>query len=297
MLNHLLYYGVILPISVLPMWILYRVSDVLYLVVYHIVAYRTKVVRQNLAQSFPEYSLTEIKKIERTFYRHLCDLIVESLKTFTISESLATRKMQHKNTAIFKQLHNKGKAVALVGGHYNNWELFAATISQQIPHAAIALYTPLKNRFFDEKMKATRSKFGLQLLSIHEVKKALAHHQSELQTVIFGADQSPRKSQRAYWMTFLNQETGVQFGTEKLARANNLAVVYGRIHKIKRGKYEVDYELICEHAAEQEEGYITQKHTKLLEKDIRNAPAYWLWTHKRWKHKRPVDSPLNKPLC
>ena len=176
-------------------------------------------------------------------------------------------------------------------------EPFATKISQQIPHAAIALYTPLKNRFFDEKMKATRSKFGLQLLSIHEVKKALAHHQSELQTVIFGADQSPRKSQRAYWMTFLNQETGVQFGTEKLARANNLAVVYGRIHKLKRGKYEVDYELICEHAAEQEEGYITQKHTKLLEKDIRNAPAYWLWTHKRWKHKRPVDSPLNKPLC
>ncbi len=240
----------------------------------------------NLKNSFPEKSEKEINAIAFKFYRHLCDIIVESLKNFSITGKRANKLMKHNNVDIVNAFFEQGKNVAIVGGHYGNWELFATTIDQQLTHQSIALFTPLKNQFFNKKMKDSRSKFGLQMLSIFDIKKKL-DHKKELAAIIFGADQSPRKAQRAYWMTFLNQDTGVQFGTEKTAVENNMAVVFGRINRIKRGKYETSYEVICEDASTTDYGFITETHTKLLEKDIIKRPELWLWSHKRWKHKRP----------
>jgi KDO2-lipid IV(A) lauroyltransferase len=291
--SKLLYYLVILPISKLPFWMLYRISDFLYLILYKVIGYRTKVVRQNLTNSFPEKSKKEILEVEAKFYGHLCDLVVESLKAFSISLEDAKLRMKDRNIEIVNRYFQQGRQVVLVGGHYGNWELFAITIGATTQHDTVALYTPLKNEFINDKITNSRSKYGLGMLSIKEIKEKLNDINSGLYAIIFGADQSPRKSQRAYWMKFLNQETGVQFGTEKFAKEFNAVVIFANIYKVKRGYYELQYDVITEQPNQEEFGFISKTHTQMLEKVIQSQPEYWLWSHKRWKHTRPEEEVLN----
>ncbi len=291
--SKLLFYLVILPISKLPFGMLYLISDFLYLILYKIIGYRTKVVRSNLENSFPDKTSSEIKKIEAKFYSHLCDLVVESLKAFSISLDEAKERMKDRNIEVVNQYYKQGRQVVLVGGHYGNWELFAITIGATTEHKALALYTPLKNEFINDKITKSRSKYGLGMLSIKEIKSKLTEINSDLYATIFGADQSPRKSQRAYWVKFLNQETGIQFGTEKFAKEFNAVVIFTNIYKVKRGYYELQYDVITEQPNEEEFGYISKTHTEMLEKVIQEQPEFWLWSHKRWKHKRPEDEILH----
>jgi len=176
--------------------------------------------------------------------------------------------------------------VTLVGGHSGNWELFAVSVAMHLPHQPVALYSKLHNKFMNGKILESRSKYGLWMKSYSEVKEIMQSGDREKVGVIFGSDQCPKRSQKPYWMEFLNQETGVQFGTEKFARDYNTPVIYGVINKLKRGYYEVDYKLVCENPAELPLGQITEIHTKFLEEDILIDPGYWLWSHKRWKRKR-----------
>ena len=291
--SKLLFYLVILPISKLPFGMLYLISDFLYLILYKIIGYRTKVVRSNLENSFPDKTSSEIKKIEAKFYSHLCDLVVESLKAFSISLDEAKERMKDRNIEVVNQYYKQGRQVVLVGGHYGNWELFAITIGATTEHKALALYTPLKNEFINDKITKSRSKYGLGMLSIKEIKSKLTEINSDSYATIFGADQSPRKSQRAYWVKFLNQETGIQFGTEKFAKEFNAVVIFTNIYKVKRGYYELQYDVITEQPNEEEFGYISKTHTEMLEKVIQEQPEFWLWSHKRWKHKRPEDEILH----
>jgi KDO2-lipid IV(A) lauroyltransferase len=294
MLIRLFYYAIILALSRLPFKILYGLSDFLFVFIYHLFKYRRKVVRQNLKNSFPNKSVREISFIEREFYRHLCDLVVESLKGFSMSENDVKQHMKFRNPELLDQYFDEKKSVVMVGGHYGNWEMFALAIDRVIKHKAVALYTPLANKFLDTKVRYSRSKYGLQMLSISEIRENMANTQHLLTATIFGSDQAPGKRQRAYWMRFLNQETAVQFGTEKFAKEYDMPVIYGMIHKMKRGQYEVEFTVICDHSAEMEYGRITQEHTRLLEKYIIEKPAYWLWSHKRWKRPRPEAEHLYK---
>ena len=291
--SKVLFYLVILPISKLPFWMLYLISDFLYLILYRIIGYRTKVVRQNLTNSFPDKTEKEILTIEAKFYSHLCDLVVESLKAFSITLEEAKLRMKDRNIEVVNQYFKQKRQVVLVGGHYGNWELFAITIGATTDHKTLALYTPLKNKFINEKITKSRSKYGLGMLSITEIKDKLNDINSDLYAIIFGADQSPRKSQRAYWMKFLNQETGIQFGTEKFAKEFNAVVIFTNIYKVKRGYYELQYDVITEQPNQEELGFISKTHTQMLEKVIQQQPEYWLWSHKRWKHTRPEGEVLN----
>jgi len=293
MLSKLLYHLIIKPISLLPFWLIYRISDVVFFILYYFVGYRKKVVYGNIQRSFPEKTPKEIKSIMFKFYRHFCDLILESIKGFSISSAEAQKRMGSINVDIINQFGQEGKNVVLIGGHYGNWELFAVAVGPTINIKPIALFTPLANKFFDQKVKASRSRFGLNLLPSVKVRELMAEKTEEKRMIIFGSDQSPRKGQRAYWMKFLNQETGVQFGAEKFAKEHNCAVVYGHIRRLKRGHFQIEYQAICEDASQTAYGEITQKHTLLLEKEIIKEPAYWLWSHKRWKHTRPEGEVLN----
>jgi len=288
----LLYYIIIKPLSLLPIRILHGLSYLLYLVVYTLLGYRTNVVYSNLTHSFPEKSKKELKVIMSKFYLHLCDLIVESIKGFSISHRAVEKRMKFKNMEIVEKLHREGTHLVVAGGHYGNWELFALAIGKATAYSPLALYTPIASEFFNKKFLKSRGKYGLKLLSVKEIRSKMEKLMDEQYMVIFGSDQSPRKSQRAYWTNFLNQETGVQFGAEKIAVEFNAAVVFFNIYKVKRGYYEVDCVLICEAAREAEYGYITEMHTKLLESVIRKQPEFWLWSHKRWKHSRPEDVAL-----
>ncbi len=289
-LNAALYYLIILPISLLPFRILYLFSDFLFFWLYRVAGYRTKVVSQNLKNALPDKTPEELKKIEFEFYHHLCDVIVESLKSFTISSEQVLKRMIYTNPEVINRFSDAGQSVLIAGGHYNNWEWTAISSQQQLKHKMLAVYTPLSNKYFDQKMLSTRSKYGLRLISFKEITNFYATHQHLCTATIFGIDQSPRNPNKCYWTTFLNQDTGVQFGVEKFARDYNYPVIFARITKIKRGYYSIHLAVASEHPREEPHGNIIETTTRLLEEQILEKPQFWLWTHRRWKHKRPIDS-------
>ncbi len=240
----------------------------------------------NLRNSFPKKSGQEIKTICREFYRHLCDLIVESIKLFSISDKQISKRFTVNNPEILQPYFDQAKDIIIVGGHYNSWEMLAAGIHQQLPFDTVGLYSKLSNAFFDKKMKESRSAFGLRMVT---TKDSFAYFKEEHTTprmTIFGADQSPTYSKNVHWMTFLSQDTAVALGTERFAKKYDLPVVYGAIIKGKRGHYSLDISILSDNPKETADGEITELHTKTLEKQILAQPQYWLWTHKRWKRKR-----------
>ncbi len=281
------YYLIIKPLSFLPMWALYVLSDLLYLVMRCGLTYRKKVVFSNLSLAFPDKPHEEIRAIAWKFYRHFCDLLAESVRLFSISKEEAIARFKVVNPEVLDALALQSKSALLVGGHYNNWELFAVATDPQIPHQLLGIYTPLTNAFFEKKFSESRSKFGLVLVPKKMVKETFERYRNHFTVTTFAIDQSPRKSQKVYWTRFLGQDTAVHFGAEKYAKDYHYAVVYGSARKVKRGYYELRFELIEANAPETQEGAITGRMTHLLEQQIHEFPEYWLWTHKRWKLKKP----------
>lgn len=286
-LNNLFYYGIITPISLLPFPLLYGLSDFLYYVIYYGFGYRKKVVFQNLSNSFPEKTKGEHIEIAKKFYRHFCDLTLESLKVFTISEKEVNDRMVLKNPEVVDRFFDQGKSVIIAGGHYNNWELFAVAIDSMVKHQTIAIYKTLTSKYFDEKMQVTRGKYGLRMISAKLVKEVFESEKDNLTATIFGIDQSPPFADKCHWITFLNQDTGVLFGAEKYAKEYDYPVVYCRINKEKRGYYSFEFEDVSDRPNQTKHGEIVEKVTRMLELDILKKPEFWLWSHKRWKHKRP----------
>ena len=286
-LNPILYYLVIIPLSLLPFPVLYAISDFLFVIFYHVSGYRKKVVLQNIRNSFPEKSEKEHLAICKKFYRHFSDLVVESIKTFTISEKQVLKRFFVLNPEVIDKYFDQKRSVFIAGGHFNNWELLAVGIDKWVKHKTVGIYTPLSNKYFDGKMQLTRSKYGLKMISTRTVKRFLDSNPNELTATIFAIDQSPSNPNSAYWMTFLNQETAVLYGVEKYAKEYNYPVVYGIINKVKRGHYNLELVDVTATPRETPYGEIIEKTQHLLEIDIRKNPEYWLWTHKRWKHKKP----------
>ena len=282
-MNNFLYHIIIIPISNLNNFFLYLVSDVLYLIVGKLIKYRKPLITKNLKNSFPEKNENEIKNIQRYFYKHFLDLIVESLKGFTISKKEISRKIKLKNPDLVNEMAQKSQNIILIGGHYNNWEMSAQKMPLECEHELFAIYKPLSNKFFDKKIKDSREKFGLRMISMKETKNYFQKNNEKPRAIIFGSDQSPSSTKNAHWLNFLNQESGFLFGAEKYAKEFNWPVVYVSIQKIQRGTYEVSFQLITEKPKEEPNGKIIQDFANLLEIDINRNPPYWLWTHNRWK--------------
>jgi KDO2-lipid IV(A) lauroyltransferase len=287
--SFLLYYLIILPISLLPFKVLYVISDGLYFLLYKCFGYRRKVVQTNLKNSFPTKTKEELKTIERAFYHHLCDVFVETFKSFSISQTEINKRMVITNPEVMDVFFDQGRNVLIAGGHYNNWEWFAVGLDQQIKHQSVALYTPLRNKFFEGKMRTSRGKYGLQMVSIKEVVRFFETKGPKPTATVFAVDQSPRNALKCHWMTFLNQETGVMYGLEKYAREFDAPVVFGTISKIRRGYYETSFRLITAHPNNEPANHIIETATRMLEADILKSPHSWLWTHRRWKRKRPAS--------
>jgi len=252
---------------------------------YRLFGYRKKVVLNNLKNSFPKKSNKELESIMADFYRHLCDIIMEGVKGFTISEKQLRKRLVIKNPEFSNSFADKGKSIIFVGGHYNNWEICAQAFSMYSNHECIGIYKPLSNDFINDKIYTSRSRYGINLVSMKQTKKLFEQDRTP-KAIVFGSDQNPSNPKRAHWVNFLNQDTAVLFGVEKYAKEFNWPVVFVSITKVKRGYYEVEYSLITDKSTEQPHGKITEDFTKRLEQDIINQPQYWLWSHKRWKHKR-----------
>jgi len=279
------YFLILKPLSFLPLSVLYFFSDILFILIYQLFGYRKKVVRQNLDNSFPEESKQELDRIERAFFRHLCDIIIESIKLFSISAQELDRRMVFKNPEILNKYYEQNQNVILVGGHYNNWEIAAVSLDRQLPHQVFGIYSPLSNKFFNEKLAKSRTKFGVKIIKKSEVRKSFQQKADTPRVTVFGADQSPTYSKKVHWTSFLNQHTAVAIGTELFAVKYNYPVFFFKVKKVKRGYYEAVIEQLVEDPSLYKDGEISKLHTRYLEKIILENPQYWLWSHKRWKRK------------
>ena len=274
-------------IALLPFPVLYLVSDVLYLVLYKLAGYRTGVVRANLRKSFPEKSAEELRTIERTFYRWFCDLVVETLKTLTITPAQVNARVSVSGEEVLEKYFNERRSVILVMGHWGNWELGGARFSQLGMHQLYVIYHPLQNKWFDGLVHHMRTRLGNRLYAMSDTMKGMLRDRGRATATAFIADQTP-PPERAYWTTFLNQDTPVFFGTEKIAAKLGYPIIYVGIERVRRGHYLMRFEELVPDPSRSAEGEITELHTRRLEQDIRRLPSYWLWSHRRWKHGRPL---------
>ena len=280
-------------LSKIPFWFYHVLSRVIGFLLIKFKIYRYKLVVRNINRAFPEKSEKEVKKIAHKFFYHFSDLLIESLKAFNFSKKKIKKRYKiHPNDDV-QRIVDEGRSLAIVLPHFANWEWavlsFVFMVERNQPFA-MGIYKPLKNKVMDRLIKESRTPFPNALLIPKKtaMKEMMAHSDKPF-LVGFAADQSPANVYNSYWMEFMGVETGVFFGVEKMSKKMNLAVVYAHVRKTKRSFYEVDLELITEHPNETDYGFITEKHMKLLEADLKKTPHLWLWTHNRWKRKKPSD--------
>ena len=280
----LLYYGLVLPLSYLPLRILYVVADFLFFLLCTILPYRKKVIEHNLLLAFPAKTTEERKQLRKDFYRYFADLLVEAIKNLTISEKQLRKRMQLDNPEILNQLQALGKPVLLVAGHYNNWEWLITAQALWFKNPNFGIGMPLSHPFWNQKLTARRERFGLEVVHAQNYQKAF---QSKQPVVLVLADQAPSSANNCLWLPFLGRETPVIFGPEYMANKYDCAVVFTNISNSKRGYYNIQLKVLVEESKNLPYQALTQLHVQKLEQQILDNPARWLWSHKRWKQQQP----------
>lgn len=288
--DRILFYFILKPLSWMPLGLLYFYSNIVYFLTYNFVRYRRKVVRENLNNAFPNKSEEEIKKIEKGFYKHFIDFIFESIKAISISDKQLAKRTVIKNPELIEQLYSEGKSLIVVCGHFNNWEFYALSLPNLVKYNTYSVYQPLKNTFYDKILYKSRTRNGMNLVKTREIIPFFSETMDQQKMVVVVNDQSPSNKEKAHWNTFLNQETGWNTGPEKLATKFGCTVLFGCSKRIKRGYYEVEFSKISTNPKETDNGEITDLFSRKLEELIISDPQYWLWSHKRWKHKRPSNN-------
>ena len=286
-LVYLLLYPILWLISILPFKLLYLFSDFIYFIVYNIIGYRKKTVRANLALALPKLSKNERLVIEKKFFHHMCDMFLEMIKTMTISEKEINERYTFTNIEVLENLEKKGKSIALMCAHYASYE-WAVSLNRKISFEGFAIYKKINNKYFDKLVRDIRSKFKATLITTKETIPTIIENKSKNKLGIYGfaSDQSPKLSSVFHWNKFMGIEVPVHTGAEMLAKKYDMNVIFLRTKKIKRGFYEASLEVISEDIKNVPNYEVTDKFLKLVEEQIYEQPEYYLWTHKRWKHKR-----------
>lgn len=279
-------YPIIWLLSQLPMSILYLKSDFFFFLIYHVFGYRKNVIFGNIATAFPEKSEEERKIIGKKFYKHFTDMIVESIKSFSISEKEISKRYVYKNPELVNKYVKEGKSIALVSAHLANWE-WSFSLPLAIDGNIFGAYSKLRNETFEKKLKENRQKFGVVGAKTTDFIGVInSHFKNKTQgAYILLSDQSPQIKKTFYWTKFFDVKVPVHTGAEMIAKKFDLVVINYRAKKIKRGYYEVDFELITENPKNYKDYEITDKFLELTEKNIAEQPEFYLWSHKRFKHK------------
>lgn len=300
-MNKVLYYiiyGWMYLHALLPFSLLYVLSDLLYFFVYKIVRYRLRVVRSNLSSSFPELDKKELLNLEKRFYHHFCDYFVETIKLLHISDEEMQKRMFFEDLDIVKNAMKDGRSVIMYLGHYCNWEWIPSITMyfKNTDYIFGQIYKPLQNKAIDKLFLKIRSRFGSLGIPKNDTLRTIVRLKKEgKQTLIgFMADQTPAPQSIHYWTEFLNHDTPVFTGVERIAKQTDFLVIYLDIQKIKRGVYKATVKLVNENPKEEPENKITETYIRMMEKTILRDPAYWLWTHKRWKRTRQEIEELHK---
>lgn len=288
-------YSILWLLALLPIWFLYRLSDFLFILIYGVFRYRRKVVSVNLDNAFPEKSAKEKKRIAFKFYRHFCDYIVETIKLIHIKDTDLDKRVALDSDYLIKRSKDRINTVGMMG-HSGNWEWLSA-VGLKDDYHWVASYHPLRNNpDFDRFIVNLRGKFGAEPVPMNQTYRHLMKINERGQLFLAGliADQSPPNPKNRHWITFLNQDTAVMEGPERIAKKTGAAVFFVKMIKVKRGYYKLDYVPITDDPKKEKDLYITQRYYEELEKQIREQPEGWLWTHRRWKRQRPSDEKLIK---
>jgi len=271
------------PISLLPLPVLYVLSDVIYGLLYHIAGYRKSVVWDNLKHAFPEKPDVELKLIRKKFYKNFCDQWIETLKLLSISRKELNRRFTG-NWEVFRQLGADGKNTYAILGHTFNWEWANVACPYNTPQQYACVYLPLSNNAFDRLMLRIRSKSGAWMVSMKALKSGLARLKDTQHILALAADQNPSEPEVAEWISFMNREAPFFRGPEQMARRAKAAVVFAGITKIKRGYYRINLYKFSDDASQTGAGDVLNAYVKFVEQQLYAQPENWLWTHKRWKH-------------
>jgi len=274
-------------ISLLPLSVLYIISDGLYFLIFKVFKYRRNVVFENLSKAFPEKTEEEKYEIAKKFYHHFCDLLVETVKLWNLPKKEALKRIRWVDIELIRKYYDEGKSLLVVCGHYGNWEA-SYQIGLLTKHLPLPVYKPLNNKYYDRQLLKSRTRYDAIPVPMHNIFRKLVECKKEniLTLSAFVSDQTPLKSEIQYWTTFLNQDTALYLGLEKIARKFNYPVLYLWMDKPKRGYYNIYCRTLHDNPAETKEFELTEMHVKALEEDIKRKPELWLWSHRRWKHKR-----------
>lgn len=285
-------------ISHLPLGVLYFISSCCYPIIYYIARYRRRVVRNNIANSFPELSVREQQKIERDFYKFFCDYAVETVKLISMSEKEMRRRMVVEGMDDISDTLTRCPFVFIYLGHYCNWEWISSMPLWRTPGGYYCgqLYRPLNNQAMDKLFYRLRTRFGAHNISKYNALRHILDLKREGTRAAIGfiSDQSPTPNSIHDWVDFLHQETPVFTGTERIARKVNAAIYFADVKRIKRGYYRLHLRLMTEDVKSYPDYKITELYMQELEKIIRRQPHLWLWSHKRWKHQRSTIESLQQ---
>jgi KDO2-lipid IV(A) lauroyltransferase len=273
----------------MPFRVIYIFSDIGYFLIYYIVGYRKNTVIKNLTNSFPEKDKKEIERITKDYFRFLTDLIFEGIKGMSMSQRQVLKRHKLLNPELLDADYEAGRPVIGVTGHYGNWEWGAFSSGIQLKHIPIGFYRQLSNKYIDKYLRARRAKFNCKLVSVKKTYDTFIEYKDKTIGYIMVADQSPTKAKlkESYWIKFLNQDTPCLYGPEKYAKMYNLPVYYIDIKRIKRGYYTLYLKKITDSPNRFKDGELTTIFMKELEDIIKAEPAYWLWSHNRWKYNKP----------
>nr|WP_299385367.1 lysophospholipid acyltransferase family protein [Allomuricauda sp.] len=289
----ILVYPLLWLVSRLPFKVLYLISDAVFLLLYGIVEYRKKVVRSNLELVFPDKTPAERKKMEKAFYRHLCDMFLEMIKTMGISNAQLQKRFVFTNIEVLHKLEHKNLSVMLMFPHYASWEWVIA-LDKHIASKGYAIYQKIGNKYFDKLIRDIRQKFGTTLISTKDTKEIVAKNKETGQLSMYGilSDQSPMVKKAHLWTPFMGITVPAHTGAELLCRKLDLPAVYLKVTKLKRGHYQGTFKLLSEEPRKLQEFELTRMFLKEVEASINEAPEFYFWTHKRWKHKDKVPKEL-----
>lgn len=282
-----LVYPILWLISILPFRLFYLVSDLVFVLVYYIIGYRKKTVRNNLELVFPEKSIDEIKDIEKKFYSHMCDMFLEMIKSISITEKEIEKRFTFTNLEYLRELESLDKSLIVMLGHYASYEWINSLQLYGLKYKTYGIYKQIKNKHFDNLVKKIRGRFGGTLITTRKTTEVIKNNKENGILANYGmiADQSPKLGSAKYWIDFMGIKVPVFEGSERLARNTDMVVLYLHVEKVGRGYYQATLKPITEDAPNAPEHLITRKFIEYLEEQIREKPEYYLWTHKRWKHR------------
>ena len=275
----------ILLFAIMPFWLLYIFSDILYFFLYKVAKYRVAVVKDNLKKSFPEKTPEELKRIERLAFRNISDITVESLKAFTMSKEQIYKRHNVINESKVKYVYEKAGGIIALPNHYGNWE-WGAMSCMQMAWPGIAIYKPLSNKYLNDYIQKNRSRLGTELVSIYDTARIFVANKDKKKNYVMASDQSPSNAKKAYWVKFLGRDTAFLHGLEVYSRKYNYPAVFVDIQRVKRGHYELELTVLSDEPQKLKDGELTQIFANKLEEVIRKKPENWLWSHKRWKLSR-----------